>query len=62
MPEHEPLLSIGEVAERWGVTERQIRHLWATRQLAAIKVGRHVRFASSDLDAFEANRRVEATR
>jgi excisionase family DNA binding protein len=43
-------------------TPRHVRELWAKRYLAAIKVGRHVRFSRTDLDAFIAARRVNAMR
>ena len=65
----------GDGAQEWGslldyeaaarylcTTPRHVRELWARRQLAAIKVGRCVRFAKSDLDAFIAARRVDAVR
>lgn len=43
-------------------TPRHVRELWAKRYLAAIKVGRHVRFTRADLDAFINARRVDALR
>lgn len=43
-------------------TPRQVRELWAKRSLAAIKVGRSVRFSKVDLDAFIATHRVNAIR
>jgi excisionase family DNA binding protein len=43
-------------------TPRHVRELWARRQLAAIKVGRCVRFTKGDLDAFVAANRVNAAR
>jgi len=43
-------------------TPRHIRELWAKRQLTAIKVGRCVRFAKVDLDAFISSSRVDAIR
>lgn len=43
-------------------TPRHVRELWAKRQLAAIKVGRCVRFSKSDLEAFITSRRVNAMR
>jgi excisionase family DNA binding protein len=52
-----PLLDWNGAAERLGVTPRMVRELWAQRKLAAVHVGRHVRFAEEDLDRFiEANR------
>lgn len=43
-------------------TPRHVRELWARRQLAAIKVGRSVRFRRVDLEAFIAANRVRALR
>jgi excisionase family DNA binding protein len=59
---HEGLMDYGEAARYLCTTPRHIRELWAKRCLAAIKVGRHVRFSRADLDAFIAARRVEPTR
>jgi excisionase family DNA binding protein len=36
--------------------------LWSERKLAAVLVGRLVRFDREDLDAFISSRRVEAVR
>jgi excisionase family DNA binding protein len=46
------LLGWSEAARLLGVTERQVRHLWATGQLGGVRVGRHVRFQVADIDAF----------
>lgn len=43
-------------------TPRHVRELWAKRYIAAVKVGRRVRFTRRDLDTFIATRRVEAAR
>lgn len=43
-------------------TPRHVRELWASRHLAAIKVGRCVRFSKIDLDSFIAANRVRALR
>jgi excisionase family DNA binding protein len=49
-------LTVPEVAERLGTTERFPRRLIAERRIAYVKIGRHVRIAESDLDAYiEAN-------
>ncbi|MGI8751866.1 MAG: helix-turn-helix domain-containing protein [Acidimicrobiales bacterium] len=45
-----------------GTSSRHVRALWAQRKLAAVKVGRLVRFRTEDLDAFIATHRVEAAR
>ena len=39
-------------------TPRHVRELWAKRHVAAVKVGRRVRFTQADLDAFIATNRV----
>jgi excisionase family DNA binding protein len=59
---HEGLMDYAEAARYLCTTPRHVRELWATRYLAAIKVGRHVRFSRADLDNFIAARRVEAAR
>lgn len=60
MPEH--LLDWARSAERLGITERHLRLLWQRREIAAIKVGRAVRFDPIDLDAYIQAHRVEAVR
>jgi excisionase family DNA binding protein len=59
---HEGLMDYDEAARYLCTTPRHIRELWAKRCLAAIKVGRHVRFSRTDLDNFIAARRVEPAR
>jgi excisionase family DNA binding protein len=54
------LLSPQEVADRLGTSLRFVRRLVLERRIPFIKVGRHVRIATSDLDAFIAAGRVEA--
>jgi excisionase family DNA binding protein len=50
------LLSIAEVAERLGTSERFPRRLVAERRVTFVKVGRHVRIPESAVLAFiEAN-------
>jgi excisionase family DNA binding protein len=53
------LLSPQEVANRLGTSLRFVRRLVLERRIPFIKVGRHVRIATSDLDAFIAAGRVE---
>jgi excisionase family DNA binding protein len=53
------LLSPQEVADRLGTSLRFVRRLVLERRIPFIKVGRHVRIATSDLDAFIAAGRVE---
>jgi excisionase family DNA binding protein len=54
------LLSPQEVADRLGTSLRFVRRLVLERRIPFIKLGRHVRIATSDLDAFIAAGRVEA--
>ena len=53
------LMTFEEAAERLGTTPRHMRRLVIERRIAYVKVGRHVRIAARDLDAFIAARRVE---
>jgi excisionase family DNA binding protein len=48
----EPLLSVAQVAERLGTTERFPRRLVAERRITFVKVGRHVRIPESAVSAF----------
>jgi excisionase family DNA binding protein len=50
---------VEEAAERLGTSARFIRRLIAERRIAYTKLGRHVRIAARDLDAFVASGRVE---
>lgn len=45
-------LSVGQVAELLGTTERFPRRLIAERHITFVKVGRHVRIPESALGAF----------
>jgi excisionase family DNA binding protein len=56
----ERLLTLAEAAERLGTSVRFIRRLVTERRIAFIKVGRHVRIAENDLNAFIAGGRIEA--
>jgi excisionase family DNA binding protein len=56
----ERLLTVDEAAERLGTSTRFIRRLIAERRIAYTKLGRHVRIAGRDLDAFVASGRVES--
>ena len=53
------LLTVDEAAERLGTSTRFIRRLIAERRIAYTKLGRHVRIAGRDLDAYVASGRVE---
>ncbi|MBZ3908204.1 helix-turn-helix domain-containing protein [Streptomyces griseiscabiei] len=45
-------LTVAQVAELLGTTERFPRRLIAERHIAFVKVGRHVRIPESAVDAF----------
>ena len=53
------LLTVEETAERLGTSVRFVRRLVFERRIAYVKLGRHVRIAARDLDAFIAAGRVE---
>jgi excisionase family DNA binding protein len=54
------LLTVEEAAERLGTSVRFMRRLIFERRIAYTKLGRHVRVATSDLDAFITAGRIEA--
>jgi excisionase family DNA binding protein len=54
------LLTPQEAADRLGTSLRFVRRLVLERRIPYIKLGRHVRITTSDLDAFIAAGRVEA--
>jgi excisionase family DNA binding protein len=68
LPQHDDGEECGNLLDYEGAaaylctTPRHVRELWARRQLAAIKVGRCVRFTKVDLDAFIAANRVSPAR
>jgi excisionase family DNA binding protein len=53
------LLTVEEAAERLGTSVRFIRRLRAERRLPFIKIGRHLRVDSGDLEAFVSAGREE---
>jgi excisionase family DNA binding protein len=53
------LLTLQEAADRLGTSLRFVRRLILERRIAYTKLGRHVRIAASDLDAFIAAGRIE---
>lgn len=55
------LFDVPAAAEYLGITERTLRHWVFTNAITYIKAGRLLRFSQDDLDAFLAERRVEAT-
>jgi excisionase family DNA binding protein len=56
----ESLLTPQEAADRLGTSVRFVRRLVFERRIPFVKVGRHVRIAASDLDAFITAGRIEA--
>ncbi|AZK95119.1 MULTISPECIES: excisionase family DNA-binding protein [Streptomyces] len=55
----ERLLSVAQVAERLGTTERFPRRLIAERRITFVKVGRHVRIPESAVSGFIASNTVQ---
>ena len=55
----ETYLTVAQTAEYLNTSERFVRRLVAERRIAFHHVGRHVRFALSDLDCWLAAGRVE---
>jgi excisionase family DNA binding protein len=55
----ERLLTVEEAADRLGTSVRFVRRLIFERRIAFVKVGRHVRIATADLDAYIRAGRVE---
>jgi excisionase family DNA binding protein len=53
------LLTVEEAADRLGTSVRFVRRLVFERRIAYTKLGRHVRIAPGDLDAFIGAGRVE---
>ena len=58
-PELDTLLSVEQAAERLGTSVRFVRRLIAERRITYVKLGRHVRIGTRDLDAFIRAGRVE---
>jgi excisionase family DNA binding protein len=56
------LMTAAEAAELLNTSERFIRRLVDERRIAFTRLGRHVRIAESDLEAFVAAGRVEPLR
>jgi excisionase family DNA binding protein len=55
----EKLLTVEEAAERLGTSVRFVRRIVFERRIAYVKLGRHVRIAAHDLDAFIQAGRVD---
>ena len=56
------LLDLAEAARYLNDSPRHVRSLWERRQIAAIRVGRKVRFDPRDLERYIEARRVEPVR
>lgn len=55
---HRLLLTVGQAAEYLTVSEHFIRRLVRERRVSFVKIGKHVRFDSDDLDRYiDAGRR-----
>jgi excisionase family DNA binding protein len=46
------LLTVGEAAQRLGTSDRFVRRLRAERRLPFVKIGKHLRIDSADLEAY----------
>jgi len=55
------LLTVEQAAERLGVGVRFVRRLIAERRIRIHKIGKHVRIAEADIDAFIARGRIDPT-
>jgi excisionase family DNA binding protein len=53
------LLSVEQAADRLGTSPRFVRRLVFERRIAYVKLGRHVRIAAQDLEAFIRAGRIE---
>lgn len=61
-PHTDRLLTVGQVAELLGTTERFPRHLIAERRICFVRLGRHVRIPESAVEEFIAAGVVEPVR
>ncbi len=55
------LLTVEQAAARLGTTDRFIRRLRTERRIPVVKLGKHIRIDSNDLDAYIAAGRQEAS-
>ena len=56
------LLTMDELAERLGVTQRHVRRLVAEKRVLYLKVGRFIRFDPAQISAWLESRRVAVSR
>ena len=54
------LLTVQQAADRLGTSERFIRRLRTERRITFVKLGKHLRIDSNDLDAYVTASREEA--
>jgi len=54
------MLTVDQAAERLGTTVRFIRRLRTERRITVIKLGKHIRIDSNDVDAYITASRQEA--
>lgn len=54
------LLTVEQAAAQLGTTDRFIRRLRTERRIAVVKLGKHIRIDSDDLDAYIRDSRQEA--
>ena len=54
------LLTVGQAAERLGTSVRFIRRLRTEQRITVIKLGKHIRIDSTDLDAYITASRQQA--
>lgn len=54
------LLTVEQAAERLGTSVRFIRRLRTERRIAVVKLGKHIRIDTADLDAYVRASRQEA--
>lgn len=57
---HPLLMTLGETAKALGLSERKTWELGVTGELPRIEIGRSVRFAIADVEAFVARQRRKA--
>jgi excisionase family DNA binding protein len=55
------LLNVPAVADKLGTSQRFVRRLIAERRIPYTKLGKHVRIADADVEAFIAAGPIEAT-
>ncbi len=53
------LLTVEQASERLGTSARFVRRLIAERRISFVKLGRHVRIETADIEAFVAAGRVD---